>query len=222
MRSRASLTLLGICLLAARLVAQVSGVVNGSVLDQGHKPVVGAAVHIARMGPFYGSRIVMFYQTDQNGKFVIHNVPWGSYAVLAGKESAGYPDTRAAFYSNGKVPIVVLAPEFPSETVTVTLGPKAGAVDVISVIDAITGADLKAKATITLWRSDKPNFSIATSTTTASPILIPSGVYVVAEISAEGYNPWPSARSKGSARFKVKPAQIIRLAVRLMPQKATN
>jgi len=196
--------------------AQVKGKISGVVVDGDGKPIAAAQVHIAETKPFYGHRILQFYETDKDGKFLIDHVPWGTYAVMGGKEEAGYPDTKGAFYSNLAVPIVILAPAFPSAEVIVPLGPKAGSLDILSVIDAVSGKKI-AGGIITLRRLDNPTFLIKTSTTMLHPILIPALVDVAVEISAPGYKTWPSQDS-AEGRVRLKSEENLKLEIKLQPE----
>ena len=89
------------CLLAlacATAFSQSSGTVGGVVLDENSKPVSHAHVHIAEAKPAVGHQLLKFHETNDEGRFQIDNVPWGTYVVMVGKEDAGYADTKLAFY----------------------------------------------------------------------------------------------------------------------------
>lgn len=168
------------------------------------------------MKSFFGHRILKFYETDRKGRFVIENVEWGTYVVLAGKESAGYPDTKLAFYSNLDAPTVTLAPGFPISDVRVQLSPKAGMLEVTSVSDALTGKPIES-ASITLRRIGTP-FLITTSTVRAR-ILVPSMTDVSVEIHAPGYKSWPQG-TQDNGQIRLRPEQVFKLQAQLQPDNS--
>jgi hypothetical protein len=195
---------------------QNDGSITGLVLGQDGKPLAKAKVHIADTKPLYGSRVVEFHETDAEGKFVITHVPWGAYVIMAGKEEERYPDTKFAFYSNLAAPTVDLGPLYPTATVTVHLGPKAGILHIAAIRDAVSGKAVR-NAAITLRRLDNPKFSITTSASVEN-VLVPSTTAVEIEIESDGYEPWPPkdhARELG--QIQLKSEEVFNLEVRLQP-----
>jgi hypothetical protein len=206
-------------LFALTSVAQSDGAITGHVFDDKGNPVSKAKVHIAELNQQQTSRRALrIYETASDGKFLIQDVPWGSYVVLAGKEEEGYPDPKFAFYSNLQAPTVTLTPSFPKASVNIALGPKAGKLDVIEVVDAVTRKKLKT-ASITLRRVSNPNFFIRTSTT-VEEILIPSSTRVTVEIEAPGYRAWPEQSQ--TEEIEVKPGEVFKLDVELHPNQSPS
>jgi hypothetical protein len=193
---------------------QVQGTIKGVVVDEQSKPVVKADVHIAENKTFVGHRLVDMHETDDQGRFVINKVPWGTYVVMAGKEGAGYPDSRLAFYSNLAVPTVTLAPAFPVATVSVPIGPKAGILELAPVRDSKSGKKIDA-ATVTLRRVQNPDFFITTFAS-GSQVLVPSQVEVSIEIAAPNYKSWPSlAGTHTEGQIRLRPGELFKLTVAL-------
>jgi hypothetical protein len=141
--------------------ARAQGTITGTVVDETGRPLAGAKVHIAEKR-FVAHRVIRFYEADSGGRFRIADVPWGTYVIMAGKDSAGYADTTFAFYSGEAVPTVTLAPEFSSADVILRLGPRAGVLDLSSVTDAITGKNISL-ASVTLRRAESPDLYISES-----------------------------------------------------------
>jgi Carboxypeptidase regulatory-like domain len=219
MRKEARRILAG-ALLIGSAWAQDRGIVTGTVLDEHGSPLAQAKVHIAEKAAFAGHRLVQFHESDAEGHFHIAHVHWGTYIVIAGKEDAGYPDTKFAFYSNNTEPVVVLTEDSPTVDVTLKLGPKAGVLDVAPVTDQVTGKEIRS-ASITLRRADNDLF-ISTSTTVGR-ILVPSLTGVEVTISAPGYKSWPPAdTSVANARLFLQPEQIQRLQVSLEPDEGAH
>jgi hypothetical protein len=197
--------------------AQSSGTVTGVVVDDRGKPVTQAEVHIAEKKPFVGHRLVEMHDTDDQGRFMIKDVPFGTYVVMAGKEEAGYPDSRLAFYSNLSVPTITLSPPSPTGSVTVALGPKAGVLEV-STADAANGKKIES-ASVTLRRVANPNFFITTSAS-KQRIPVPSKVDISLEVSAPGYETYyypDPANPARSTPIHLKPGEELKLDIRLHP-----
>lgn len=209
--------ILAAALLIGSAWAQDRGVVTGTVLDEHGNPVAQAKVHITEKGVFLTHRVLQFHETDADGHFRIAHVHWGTYIIIAGKEDAGYPDTKFAFYSNNTEPVVVLTEDSPTADVTLKLGPKAGVLDVAPVTDELSGKEIRS-ASITLRRADNDLF-ISTSTTVGR-ILVPSLTGVEVTISAPGYKLWPppdQVSSKG--RILLKPEEVLKLKIVLQPEE---
>jgi Carboxypeptidase regulatory-like domain len=208
--------------LSGSAFAQTTGTISGVVVDENGQPLPKALVRIAETKPFYGSRVLDFYETDKDGRFLIEHVPWGTYAVMAKKEDSGYADMGFAFESNLAVPIVMLAPAFPKLDITVPLGPKAGKLDLVSLTDAETGKDLLESGAITLRRVQNPKFFMTTSTKTLRPFFVPANTDVSIEIAARGYKAWPGPDQAEQGRIRLKPEEILKLEIKLQPDPATS
>lgn len=208
---RARLLLLTLCVCVGVGSAQQAGVVRGVVVDENDQPIVHAKVHVAEAQAFVGHRIINMVETNSQGEFTLSNVAWGEYVVLAGKENAGYPDTKLAFYSNFAVPKVSVTPANAAPYVKVSLGPKAGKLQITSVSNAETG-DIVHSATLTLRRTDDQRSFITVGIDDGALIPIPSGTDVVYEISASGFKTWTSEE-----KLHLGPEEIHRVTVHLQP-----
>ena len=136
---------------------------------------------------------------------------------MASKESEGYPDMKLAFYSNLAVPSVTLSPEFPSATVNVELGPKAGIIEIESLNDASSGSTIQ-YATMTLRRIQNPKFFMTIAIPPGDHVLVPSQADVSIEVSARGYRPWPTQMSKESGEVHLNPGEVHKLQIGLEPE----
>jgi hypothetical protein len=194
--------------------AQTDGSITGVVVGQDGKPLAKAEVHIGDNRPFYGSRTIQFHETDADGKFVIRHVPWGSYIVMAGKETEGYPDTKLAFYSNMDAPTVFLSQLSPVASVTVRLS-KAGILHIKSLVDEATGATV-ANAAVTLRRADNPEF-LMTVSSSLKEILVPPTT-VTLQVDAQGYESWPKSDPATKIdQINMESGKVIDLAIKLRP-----
>jgi len=210
-------TLLAIVMLLTSALAQVQGTIAGTVVDETGKPVAGAKVHIAQKDVLVVHQIVQYHETDDGGHFRIPHVPWGTYVVVAGKESAGYPaPVFAAFYSSYTLPNVTLREDFPSADIVVRIGPKAGILDIEPVADQATGKEIRS-ASVTLRRAEDPHLFLSASTTQRR-VFVPAFTEVLIEITAEGYKPWPPPdQAATEGKILLKPEQVQKLRVTLQP-----
>lgn len=124
-----------------------AGEIQGTVIDQGGDPVSGATVYIVPQDISFDDGSPRSVRSDKKGEFDFHGgLALGNYKVYARKEQADYPDRSDTFYADSLVdpPKVDLTEENPFASVTVTMGEKAGVL-AGRIIDAVTGADTKAK-----------------------------------------------------------------------------
>lgn len=122
----------------ARSVAQTSlekihpacAVIEGKVLGENGRPVVGATVHsFALDQPMKGRRLPsdQAVDTDLQGNFSLRCVQPGKNVVGAGKESEGYADSvLAPFIDRQLVQDVTVSEHQIVRGVVVRLGPKSG------------------------------------------------------------------------------------------------
>lgn len=214
------LSLSTIVLFTSLALAQGHGVITGTVLDDRGNPVGAAKVHITERGAFVVHRILQYHETDADGHFRIPHVQWGTYFVLAGKEDAGYPDPEATFYSNNVAPTVTVTDEFPTDDITIRLGPKAGLLDIAPVTDNLTGKEIRS-ASITLRRVDNAQLFITTSTTVGH-VLVPADTNVEMSITAPGYKSWPSPDLTAEGKIFLLPEQTRKVEIRLDPDESSH
>jgi hypothetical protein len=210
---------LSVLLVTRALSAQTAGSIQGTVVDEEDRPLKGAKVHVEDRRFTLRTGALRFYETDADGRFQIGRLPWGSYVVLAGKEEDGYPDTKLAFYGNLKVPTVLLTPSSAIQNVTIHLEPKAGIVDLNSVVNAATWESIKTAA-VTLRRAENTNFFM-TASTTMTRLLVPSGVKISIEIRAVGYEDWYYPGYSDATRsvpVTLGPGEVLMLDVKLQPK----
>jgi hypothetical protein len=200
--------------------AQTAGTITGTVLDETGAPLAQAEVLASKMeAQRAGNSLLQYHETDPQGRFTIENLPWGTYSVSARKEDDGYPGPLFGLYPAHSefMPLVTLQPSSPTASLTLRLPPKAGAIQSISVVDAVTGMEMNSAAVI-LRRAAQPDISVETSTT-MTPILVPSNADVSIEITAAGYKPWPAKdEPKSISQIRLNREQGARLDVKLAPQ----
>lgn len=123
------------------------GNVKGSVSDENGNPVSKATVFAISQDVSLDNISPRSTTANEAGEFDFHGgFPLGTYRLYSKKDAEGYPDRSDSFYAEPKFEAkkVELTEDHPSATATVDLGEKGG---VLSgrVIDAVTGAPLKAK-----------------------------------------------------------------------------
>jgi len=121
--------------------------IKGTVTDQSGNPVPAATVYAVPQDPTFDGLTPRSTKTDRDGVFDFpEGFQLGEYKLYSQKGEEGYLDPFNRFYADLKseAPKVDLTENHRSATVTVTLGKRAGVL-IGRVIDADTGADLKAK-----------------------------------------------------------------------------
>lgn len=124
-----------------------SGNIKGTVSDENGNPVSKATVYAIPQEASLDSIAPRSTTTNEAGEFNFHGgFALGTYKLYSKKDAEGYPDRSDSFYADTKFEAkkVELTEDHTSATATVDLGEKA-AVIVGRVIDAVTGAPLKAK-----------------------------------------------------------------------------
>ncbi|MGB2607108.1 MAG: carboxypeptidase-like regulatory domain-containing protein [Candidatus Sulfotelmatobacter sp.] len=180
-------TSLTVSLLATLAAAQLPGLITGTVQDEEGSPVVQAQVRVDPLDGRPTVRAVRMVETGKDGHFIMNNLEPMGYKVFAMKESAGYPDTSGAFYSNNVFPTVTLTASVPAVDITLKVGPPAGVMSG-SVTDALTGAPVP--ASFLLRRTLDPGKWISMSQKSDYRVLVPPSVKVSVEVSAPGYKTW--------------------------------
>jgi hypothetical protein len=185
-------------------------------LDERGRPVVHARVILVssefkiQRGPLLNA------ETGEHGKFECKNLSWGEYRVFAMKESAGFPNTYFAFYSNDLFSKATVTPAV--KVANVVLRVKKAATLQGDIKDSSTGKTLT--AVFEFSRKDSPSFSITTSFSSKFKVLIPANTDVVAKVTATGFYDWfyPSAQNRSQAGvIRLRPGEHKMISVSLRP-----
>jgi hypothetical protein len=206
---------LSLALVAASLCAysqtqdHPDGKISGTVIDQNGNPVPAASVYAIPQDLILDGVTPRSTKTDKNGAFDFRgSFQLGAYKLYARKEAEDYPDSSDTFYADSKseAPQADLSEDHPSAALTVTLGEKAG---VLSgrVIDASTGASLKAKLVFT----DKDGNSHAVFANGEYRTLLPPGkdVTLLVMLMAPDYHP-----QSPPASLRLEPGQQMHMDIR--------
>lgn len=195
---------------AAKSPQKDHGVIEGTVINEKGQPVPHAQAFTLPNGPTIAA--IRFVETDNNGHFRLDRMDWGTYHVFAKKISAGYPDIAFNFYAAHAVQ-ATLSPSSPVAEVVVHVGPPCGILKITSVIDAVTAEPIKDYGVTLRWASDAHRIMGGSF---SGPILIPPNVDVLVEVSAKGYESWPTEEEgKESGRIHLASGQVLNLQVRL-------
>lgn len=203
-------------------VAQNSGSVRGSVVDENGVAVEGATVECDPADPRPWARDLQTVQTDKDGKFVANRLPLGSYKLFAMKESVGYPNLSFAFYSNHIFPTAALTEANPAAEVILKVGPSAGVITG-TVRDAFTGNPTDAG--FLLRRVSNVDNFISMSQRPEYRVLLPPDVEVLLEVSAPGHKTWyyggPSDVLK-RASIRLESGKVMKLDIQLEPEEKSE
>jgi hypothetical protein len=187
------------------------GVIEGTVINEKGQPVPHAQAFALPSGLTIAAR--RYVETDQNGRFRLDRMEWGTYHVFAKKISAGYADTGWSFYDNYPLVTVTISTSAPQAVVTVRIGPPCGLLNLAPVIDAVTAEPIKDYG-VTLRRAADPHRFVS-ERGALNPLLIPSNTDVLVEVWAKGYESWPSKREGASGKIRLRPGQSLNLQVKL-------
>jgi hypothetical protein len=157
--------------------------------------------------------------TDEFGRFEIGQLWLGKFQVGAKKESEGYADQTQGFYNQKKIALTVLSFSYPSASVTVILGPKAGIL-VGSITDAATQAPLA--PCVDFHRTSNANNFLSGDGLMKGRyrILVPSNRELVMKLWQQDYLPWyfPGTAKKSEAKpLHLHPGEQKTLNIRLRP-----
>jgi Carboxypeptidase regulatory-like domain len=196
--------------------AQESGTIRGAVVDDVGKPVVTAQVIVDPADGRPRSNGVRLVETDGSGRFSMGNLAMGTYKVFAKKDSAGYPDTSFAFYSNHMFTTATLTSGAPEVDLILKVGPAAS-----MLTGLVTDAEgHPINATFLLRRaSDRDNW-ISMSQRPEYRILVPPSTDVLLEVSAPGCKTWyygGPADALGRSPIRLESGKQMKLDVQLHP-----
>lgn len=206
-----------VCLTSSVVAQHMPGQIVGVVVDERGRPVADAQVSPKYLGVAVFRSLVVHVNTDAQGKFAINDLDWGPYAIYAGKEADGYPNTRFDLYRTRPAPRVTLSRQHSVGHVTVKIGPKGGVL-VWSVRDAVTHKPVatqlilkKTDGSGLIYQSEPPDFQV----------LLPAETDVVVEIRKEGYRPWIYA-TDSRHQINLKSGERMQLEVSLTPSVEGN
>ncbi|PYY13929.1 MAG: hypothetical protein DMG61_11675 [Acidobacteria bacterium] len=213
-----SLFLILVCSLASvTLASNVKpsvGTISGTVIDEAGQPVELALVSVELLDNRPRGTPVRYVETNKAGHYEIQGLVLGPHKIFAKKETAGYPDTSFAFYSEHKFSTVNLTQQNSSAVVNIRLGPKAGTLR-LKLVDAVTGK--LPSGTVTLRRAAHPEMFFSTSTD--KPVLVPALTDVDLSISAPGYATWPATLDRKSQVF-LQADEVRDIEIALVPQSS--
>src|SRR5579863_6617733 len=206
--------------LGALAGAQQSGTISGKVLDEKGRPVSGATVTATQTDNNDG--IEKSVQSDSSGNFAIGDLRWGKYAVIAEKPESGYPRTPAAFYGSGTQPVLEISAGNASASTKIVFRRKEPAI-VGTVID--DEASVPVAATFLLRHAREPANALSLEQGSNYRILVPAGVRLTMEVSAQGYKTWyyPGTNDyKKKTTFVVNSRQSLKINIRLDGESADS
>jgi hypothetical protein len=209
---------LNVLLLFGFASGQSLGSISGTVLDEKGAPVVKAQVRVEPLDSRPMAMPVRMVETDKDGHFTMNSLALASYKLFAVKESAGYPNTSFAFYSNHMFPTVTLTAGLPKADITLKVGPPSGVI-LGTVASAVTSEPVS--ATFLLRRVSDPDNWISFSQRADYRALVPASVAVFVEVSAPGYKTWfyggPTDTLKRPP-IQLESAKEMKLDIRLEPE----
>ena len=164
------------------------GRIEGTVLDEQGWPVKNIGVHavLEQTGMYMPTT-----HRDDEGRFLINGLEPGTYDVFGESSADSYPDAMVPFYNSAKLDKATLDGEAPSATLVLHLGPRAGALTG-TVMDRATGNAVVSRYNLhfILKQTANPGRSIEITSPPEFRLLVPPGVEVSLDVSADGYKSW--------------------------------
>ena len=189
--------------LAQKADSNLSGSIEGTVLNEVGKPIAGATVFGL---PENDMRHQIRTITDEFGHFRLSDIPLGNVYVDAYKESEGYTYNFFAFFSPTMPYRTILKVNIDKDNVlnvVVQVGPKAGFLN-IDIADQ-DGRRLSSGVSLVFRRDDVPGDYAVGSPTSPFSMFVPPVPFRF-EIRAEGYEPWQSGIVKPESGKNVEMA----------------
>jgi Carboxypeptidase regulatory-like domain len=183
------------------------GSIQGEVLDATGSPISGAKIFDEPMEAVRTGKD-HFAMSNENGKFLLNDVPVGKTMVIATKTEDGYPDARFAVFSGNEIlPVVQVEPDQVTSGVIVKLLLKGGTLSG-KVMDTRTKLAIPL-ARIILSRFDHPTWAIETNVAKdgAFSLVIPA-MPMHFSIKATGFRDWnyeQSDFSKNHSPLRLSP-----------------
>ncbi len=197
-----------------------TGKIQGNVHNAEGQPVAGTTITLDSVDMILKG--LPFATSDEEGKFLIRNVPPGVYRIYGENKAAGYPSTSSSFFdSRPTAPQVNILPDQATSGVAVYLGSKAAKL-VGEIVEATTRKAIK-NSRIILRRVDNPGnfYSTGLDSSGKFSILVPS-VPITIEVSAPGYKKWHYRRDGSGNQadaLQLSPADTQNLTVALRPNR---
>jgi hypothetical protein len=159
--------------------------ITGQVIDENGLPVEGARVWSFDMTTMINGNPNTAF-TDENGRFILENLPASHRLVFASKPAAGYPDSFSLAPAAPSVEAIV-GDDNPNPDIIVKLGPKAPHFSG-KVVDKVTNKPLKDSG-VKICLADSPNqcVSNAVDDNGAFDLLVPPDRAFTAEIGSKGH-----------------------------------
>jgi len=208
----------------AQQAASMVATVSGRVVDAQEQPVSGVMVSAEPVDVVAVSK--KFYYTDEQGEFIIPDLPAGKYILHTRDEDTGYPRSEFNLYDIGDSldPTIEVQPAPSVQNVTLRLGQKAARL-AGRVFDAATHQPLKG-ADITVRRVDLPERFLSTGLFCPG---VPGGFNVLVpslplnlKVSRAGYEDWnyvTSVKGRESGVLIVPSGSTKSLLIALKPLK---
>lgn len=164
--------------------------IEGVVRDLRGRPIPAASVYAVDYTDIRRRRIET--TADANGRFVLRDVPAGTFSVHAYKESAGYPDAFFSFFLTNKKAWqqVEVQAGRASRNVVIELGPEYATLN-LSIQDE-RGQPIN-NAVLTFIRDDDSKRPYSVGSNSSVVMLVPPVSFRL-KVEAKGYEKWSDAR----------------------------
>jgi hypothetical protein len=182
---RSLMVVLVLTLAASAQVSQpATGSAEGVVLDGDGKPLSGATVFVGNLAKAPRT------MTDAEGRFILKGLPVGKIALMAYKESDGYPYNMFSFYSvpGGPPPEFDVAEGETVRNAVIHLGAKAAYLK----LEVTDEAGAQVNAGLLFSRPDLGRYGDYRRSAKANDVILVPSVPFRLTVEAKGFQPWRS------------------------------
>ncbi|HEY0003865.1 MAG TPA: carboxypeptidase regulatory-like domain-containing protein [Pyrinomonadaceae bacterium] len=204
-------------------LASQFGAIEGRVVDNAGRGIAGAVITAIPLDQS-GMTTQPVAHADPYGRFLLIDLPPGSYMLYAAKEEAGYLGTSYSFFvvNQATIPRASVAAQQITQDIVLQLGAKAARL-VGRVLDATNGTPVE-NAEMMLIRADDPNNYHLTGPNKTGGIfqlIVPTVPFKI-RVSARGYRDWyygADGTKERSGIMRIEPDTTRELIVPLQPLK---
>lgn len=191
---------------------------QGVVLNESGQPVKAAVVYAQPMDRKLGG-MIPHTSTDEQGSFVLMDLPSGRYQVYAEKDEEDYPNLGFDFYNGGQKQVVQVKANEDLPALTLLVGPKAGVL-VGKVTDSVTGLSLQPCVRFHRMEDARMLMNGSGLVRGSFRLLVPADTDVSFGFYLDGYRPWfypGTADQESGSPIRLPAGQEMQLNVVMQP-----
>lgn len=206
----------GLCLFAVAPQSQAefpgSGVISGTVVDQGGTPATGLILNAQPLGVALGT-MLPWTKTNDAGDFRFEHLSLGRYIVFAEDRTQGYSSFSTGSAGEGNPEEVELTTEHPEAEFNFRLPPKAGFL-LFHLTNQRTGAAISGVEVTVTSADDASGMIFSGGFPSSDPVLVPSNKSLLLHVTSWGFREWDNSVGNGKP-IRIAPGDHLTLDVQL-------